>query len=370
MTPLPSHNEAGEGKPALVVFAGLPGVGKTTLARVVAQALPAPLLRIDAIESTLRTTGVLTTEEMGVTGYAVAAAVARDQLMLGQAVVIDAVNPVEPARALWRELAESTSARLFFIEIVCSDRAEHRRRVETRTTDLAGGYLPTWQEVLDRRYEPWTEDRLVIDTATASVADAAAAVARHAEAGEPRAGQAAAADAPTVPLTLVTGVPGSGKSTVSTALARALCAQLLAKDVVKETLFDLHGVRDRAWSVSAGHASLEVIWSLASSCPTGPVVDVWLDPVRDAGLAQRGLATGGIRDVVEILCACPGEEAASRYAARRRHPGHLPPDSVTLRRIARAAQMMEPLGVGPAIRIDTSMPIDLAALSAWVRGQR
>lgn len=65
-----------------------------------------------------------------------------------------------------------------------------------------------------------------------------------------------------------------------------------------------------------------------------------------------------------------GEEAASRYAARRRHPGHLPPDSVTLRRIARAAQMMEPLGVGPAIRIDTSMPIDLAALSAWVRGQR
>ena len=51
------------------------------------------------------------------------------------------------------------------IEIVCSDRAEHRRRVETRVPDIEGLMLPTWQEVVDRDYRPWTRDRLVVDTA-------------------------------------------------------------------------------------------------------------------------------------------------------------------------------------------------------------
>jgi hypothetical protein len=53
------------------------------------------------------------------------------------------------------------------IETVCPDEAEHRRRVETRTCDLEGFTLPSWEHV--RRtaedYEPRTDaDRLVIDT--------------------------------------------------------------------------------------------------------------------------------------------------------------------------------------------------------------
>jgi hypothetical protein len=46
----------------------------------------------------------------------------------------------------------------------CSDSREHRRRVERRRPDLEGHAVPTWNEVLAREYEPWTEPRLVVDS--------------------------------------------------------------------------------------------------------------------------------------------------------------------------------------------------------------
>jgi predicted kinase len=48
-----------EKKSTLIVFGGLPGTGKTTLARAVVQEHAATYLRIDTIEQTLRSSGVL-----------------------------------------------------------------------------------------------------------------------------------------------------------------------------------------------------------------------------------------------------------------------------------------------------------------------
>lgn len=42
----------------LIVFSGLPGAGKTTIARDLARVLTAVLVRIDSIEQALRTSGV------------------------------------------------------------------------------------------------------------------------------------------------------------------------------------------------------------------------------------------------------------------------------------------------------------------------
>ena len=58
------------------------------------------------------------------------------------------------------------------IEIVCTDEVEHRRRVENRVTDVAGLVKPTWAEVMDREYEPWSRPPVVIDSATTPVASA------------------------------------------------------------------------------------------------------------------------------------------------------------------------------------------------------
>ncbi len=51
------------------------------------------------------------------------------------------------------------------IEVVCSDPIEHRRRVETRSVNVPGLKLPTWNDVENREYDAWTGDRIVIDTA-------------------------------------------------------------------------------------------------------------------------------------------------------------------------------------------------------------
>lgn len=169
---------------------------------------------------------------------------------------------------------------------------------------------------------------------------------------------------------LVTGVPGSGKTTLARQLAACLELPLLSMDVIKESLFASLGVRDRAWSLQLRAASLDVLWSLLPDCPYGAVVDIWLDPTRDQGVAAAGLARAGAGRVLEVLCDVRGEVAAARYAARDRHPGHLPPDRDTLTRIMVAADLMAPLDLGPAFRVDTSVPVDIGALVGWLQAAR
>src|SRR5579875_1720649 len=80
----------------LIVFGGVPGVGKTALARRVAERLDATFLRIDTIEAAIVST--LAPLEDSPVGYVVAGRVAADQLRAGRPVVADAVNNIKPAR--------------------------------------------------------------------------------------------------------------------------------------------------------------------------------------------------------------------------------------------------------------------------------
>ncbi|MGX1778698.1 AAA family ATPase [Nocardia brasiliensis] len=152
-----------------VVFAGLPGSGKTTLARLLADELGATFLRIDTIEAAI--TSTLMPFAGNPVGYVAASWVAEDQLRGGRAVVIDACNNLEVARRGWVDLAERFHVPLHWVEVICSDLAEHRRRIEARTPDRLGQGNPTWPQVQARPWEPFTEPRTLIDnidtTATA-----------------------------------------------------------------------------------------------------------------------------------------------------------------------------------------------------------
>ena len=134
--------------------------------RALAQTIGAVHLRIDSIEQALRAAGMRVEGE----GYAVAQAVAADNLALGRTVVADCVNPWPLTRTAWRSVAERAGVRVLEVEMVCSDEIEHRRRVESRVADIEGHELPTWKEVVDRDYRPWDTPRLLIDTARSSVA--------------------------------------------------------------------------------------------------------------------------------------------------------------------------------------------------------
>lgn len=148
----------------LISFAGLPGTGKTTLAASVAARLGASFLRIDAFEAGMVRAGIWATHaERGPAGYVVAASVARSCLLRGLPVVIDAVNPVKESRDGWQELADETGVPVLFVEVICSDPAVHESRVTGRSTDTPELPDSTWQQVLDRHYEPWDRRRLVVD---------------------------------------------------------------------------------------------------------------------------------------------------------------------------------------------------------------
>ena len=153
---------------ALVVFAGLPGVGKTTLSALLAARLAAALIRVDAIEAAVVTAG-LATSPVGPVGYLVAHRIAAGCLAVGTSVVVDAVNPVPAARQGWPGLAAETSSSLLVVEVVLADEQEHRRRVEARRSDLAGLVVPTWADVQRSDYQPWDVardgERLLVDGA-------------------------------------------------------------------------------------------------------------------------------------------------------------------------------------------------------------
>ena len=81
----------------LLILGGLPGTGKTTIARSLCRHIGAMHLRIDSIEQAIRIwaqSGV----SLDDVGYRVAYAIAEENLRLGISVVADSVNPLSITR--------------------------------------------------------------------------------------------------------------------------------------------------------------------------------------------------------------------------------------------------------------------------------
>lgn len=153
-----------------VIFGGLPGTGKSTIAQALAHRIKAIYLRVDSIEQAIRMSGILPPQaEVGPAGYISIYRIAADNLRLGHSVIADSVNPIAITRDAFRAIAEKAEVKALEVEIICSDEVEHRHRVETRCSTVEGLTLPTWAEVKERHYDRWDRCHLVIDTAKQSV---------------------------------------------------------------------------------------------------------------------------------------------------------------------------------------------------------
>lgn len=170
---------------------------------------------------------------------------------------------------------------------------------------------------------------------------------------------------------LVNGLPGAGKSTLSTGLAKRLGLPLLSKDVIKETHADVlgcscPGYSQRDWNSALGRAASTTMWALLAAAPAGAVLESsWRSEVRD--LVVEGLGTSPHLRVVEVWCQVPAAVARARLEARRpRHPIHgaLPSDSEW----RTWEQHAEPLALGPVLCVDTSSPVDVDRVIDWIVG--
>ena len=146
----------------LYIFGGLPGAGKSTLSLSLARYLKAVYLRIDSIEQAIRNAGGTI---HGPEGYTVGYMLAADNLRLGHAVIADSVNPLRITRDAWCDVAVKATVPFVEIEVMCSDKIAHRERVESRSSEILGLKLPTWEEVTHRGYEIWDRKHIVLDTA-------------------------------------------------------------------------------------------------------------------------------------------------------------------------------------------------------------
>lgn len=143
--------------PKLIILAGLPGTGKTTLARRLSKALSLVYLRVDCIEAPF----IVYHPDAGAQGegYQALINLAAENLNLGHGVIIDTVNPFHLTRAMFTALAKQTSAETFQFEIKMKDVSLHKKRVEERQSDIPGLHVPAWQDVMDREYEEWDESK-------------------------------------------------------------------------------------------------------------------------------------------------------------------------------------------------------------------
>jgi predicted kinase len=161
-------------------------------------------------------------------------------------------------------------------------------------------------------------------------------------------------------LVYVSGAPGAGKTTLAGPLAEALGYALITKDTIKETLHDALGApqADLAWSRRLGAASMELLWALAARAPA-VVMEANFRPYSEY---ERGrlLGLGGLP--VEVRCVCPPEIASARYNARATHPVHV----VKTLPVSAMAEYDRPVGIGDLVTVDTTTPVDVAAVARQV----
>jgi predicted kinase len=159
------------------------------------------------------------------------------------------------------------------------------------------------------------------------------------------------------PFVLISGLPGSGKTTLARRLAPGLHLPLIDKDDILHRLFESKGIGDAGWRRTLSRESDELLQHHAAGSDGAVLVSFWRLPgmPSDSGTPTDWLPTLSNR-LVNVHCVCEPEVAARRFLQRRRHPGHLDgqPSYADVLASLRTLSCLAPLDIGHRIDVDTA----------------
>lgn len=128
-------------------------------------------------------------------------------------------------------------------------------------------------------------------------------------------------------LVLVTGLPCSGKTGVAARLSSGLGLPMLAKDDIKEALFDTLGYGGRERSLELSGAAYAILYRQVRrllSAGLSLIAESNFDP--DKAAEQLAAIRSDLPfDLFQIQCHAPGPVLVERFRQRMergRHPGH------------------------------------------------
>ena len=153
--------------PVLVMLTGLPGTGKSNLARQLAEVLPFAIVESDQVRKILFPQCEYTGEESQWV-HRTCHALMDKLLMKGVRVIYDATNLHERHRELVYRLADAREVKLIVVKVVspeavASQRLRNRQADVTDDDDVSDADVKVYRR-MSRRVDPIRRNHVVVDT--------------------------------------------------------------------------------------------------------------------------------------------------------------------------------------------------------------